>query len=223
MNIIEANNLYKTYNKNKPNEVQALRGASISVSEKEMVSIVGPSGSGKSTLLHILSCLDNPDSGSVKISGIDLGTLSGEKKSKLRRSNIGIVIQDFGLLGERTALYNVSLPLILNKVDHKQAKQKASEALRSLGIGELENRKANQMSGGQQQRVAIARAIALEPKLILADEPTGALDSDTTLELFSLLKTINDRGISILIVTHNEIIANKCMRKYVMKDGVLFT
>lgn len=219
--MIVLNNINKIYNEGKPNQVNALKNLSMTIGQGELVAITGPSGSGKSTLLHIIAGLDVPSSGTYFFKNMDMATASDKNRSKIRNKDIGIVLQDFGLLGEETVLFNVSLPLIIGKRNYKESQKRAKKALSKLGILDLSNKPVNQLSGGQQQRVAIARALVTNSSLILADEPTGALDSENTQALIDLFKELNQQGITIIIVTHNPKVAQECHTIYSITDGIL--
>lgn len=219
--LIEIKNLNKYYQKGKPNEVHALKDLSLNVENGDLICITGPSGSGKSTLLHIISGIDGFSSGTYFFDGTDMQKATDKIKSKIRNSQVGIVMQDFGLLGDATVLKNVLLPMEIANIKKKQAVERAQEVLKKVHIEQLANRQVNRLSGGQKQRVAIARALGMNNKLILADEPTGALDSENTAELLKLIKELNDDGIAFIIVTHDPIVA-KCGKKHMeIVDGVM--
>lgn len=218
--MIKINNLEKYYNKGKENEVHALKNVNIEVEKGEMVGIIGRSGSGKSTLLHILGCIDEFQSGEYSFDDKDVSKLSEKGKAMLRNSQIGIVLQDFALIEECNAIENVMIPLHFSK-GKKNKKYLALDALKKVGMIDLANKKVSQMSGGQKQRVAIARAIVNDPLLILADEPTGALDVKTSAEIIELLKSLNEQGTTIIIITHDIGIAKQCGRCLRIEDGVV--
>ena len=201
------------------NKLLALDKVDLSINEGDFVSIMGSSGSGKSTLMNIIGCLDVPSSGNYLFRNNDISTLNSNKLAELRNKDIGFVFQNFNLLPRLNALENVVLPLLYSGLNLKERNRLAVEALESVGLKERVKHKPNQLSGGQQQRVSIARAIAGSPKLILADEPTGALDSKTGLEIMKILNDLNSQGITIVLVTHEDDIANYGSRIIKMKDG----
>lgn len=217
--MIEINNITKIYNYKKANEFKALDEVSCKVEDGELVAIIGKSGAGKSTLLHILACIDNYQSGEYKIDGILIKDLSEKKFAKIRNEKVGMVMQDFALVEDFTAIENVMIPLSFSKKKINNKKKKAHEALTLVGIDELANKPCNKLSGGQKQRVAIARAIVNEPSMILADEPTGALDSKTSEEVLNLFKELNKQGRTVIIVTHDLKVAQECNRIIEISDG----
>jgi putative ABC transport system ATP-binding protein len=200
-------------------EVNALDGVSLTVAEGAFVAIMGASGSGKSTLMNLIGCLDRPSSGSYFLAGQDVSQLSRNELATIRNHMLGFVFQNFNLLARTSALENVGLPLQYAGVPQRERHQQAEEALRRVGLGDRLHHHPNQMSGGQQQRVAIARALVTRPKLMLADEPTGNLDSRTSTEIMSLFQALWRAGITILLVTHEPDIAAYAARVIVMKDG----
>jgi putative ABC transport system ATP-binding protein len=216
--VIVAQSLIKTYALG-GNVVRALDDVSFEIASGEMVAIRGPSGSGKSTLMHIIGCLDTPDSGSYVLGGDDVSKLAKDKLAEVRNQHIGFVFQTFNLLPRMSALENVELPI--HYAGRKDAKERAEEALRVVGLGDRMEHEPNQLSGGQRQRVAIARAIVTSPKILLADEPTGALDSKTGEEILALFKSLNEQGRTIIIVTHDAAIAKHCKREIYLRDGKL--
>lgn len=214
--IIELHDVRKTYTLGNT-LVKALDGISLGIAEGEMVAITGPSGSGKSTLMHILGCLDTPDSGEYMLNGENVAGLSGDRLAEIRNKRIGFVFQTFNLLPRLSALENVELPLLYAR--QHNAKDQAAEALRIVGLTDRSHHEPNQLSGGQRQRVAIARAIVTNPAMILADEPTGNLDSRTGDEIMGLFESLNQQGRTIIIVTHEPDIAGRCRRAIHIRDG----
>lgn len=201
--------------------VEALNGIDLDIKKGEFVAIIGPSGSGKSTLMHMIGILDKPDSGVVSLDGKNIATLTEEELAVLRNKYIGFVFQAFNLLSKTNALENVELPLIYSKVSGEERKRRATEALKEVGLLDRLNHTSNQLSGGQQQRVAIARALVTSPSLILADEPTGNLDSKSSREIMDLLKEINKKGNTVILVTHEHDIAKEAGRIVEIKDGLI--
>ena len=219
--LIQLNNICKTYNEGKSNSVCALNGISLSIKEKEMVALMGPSGSGKSTLLKIIGCLMTPTSGEYIFDSLKIDGSDDRQLAKLRNEHIGFVFQDFCLLDDRTAEENIMLPLLFSKCRFREMNKLVDTVLKRLNIEELRRRKISELSGGQAQRVAIARALVNEPKLILADEPTGALDSKTSENVVSIFRELNSEGTTVVIVTHNEAVAKCCDKTYFIKDGMV--
>jgi len=202
------------------NIVHALRGVDLSAERGEMLAIMGASGSGKSTLMNMLGCLDTPTSGSYWLDGIRVDGLNRNQLADLRNEKLGFVFQGFNLLARTSALDNVELPLLYDRAGRwKNTKEIAAEALRRVGLGDRLDHQPSELSGGQQQRVAIARALVTEPTLLLADEPTGNLDSHMTVEIMSLFQELNDQGISIVLVTHEPDVAQYCKRIVDVRDG----
>jgi len=216
--LIRLENITKIYPMGEV-EVQALANVNIQINKGEFTAIVGPSGSGKSTLMHIIGLLDSPTSGLVYLEGKKISDLSENELAVLRNEHIGFVFQSFNLLRRASALENVLLPLIYSRVDNKERAKKARYALVTVGLGDRLNHTASQLSGGQQQRVAIARALVNNPSIILADEPTGNLDSKTGFEIMNLLHELNKAGITIILVTHELDIAKGAKRIIEIKDG----
>ncbi len=203
-------------------EVRALRGVDLDIAAGEMIAIMGPSGSGKSTLMNIMGCLDVPSEGWYEIDGHDVSRLKDDQLADIRNHKIGFVFQSFNLLPRTTALANVELPLIYGGLGGRQRRKRAEEALRLVGLGDRLDHKPNELSGGQQQRVAIARALVNEPSMILADEPTGNLDTRTSVEIMELFQRLNqERGITIVFVTHNPETAEYCHRVVRVRDGLV--
>lgn len=216
--LIKTENLTKKYKLGKDNFV-ALDKANLEIEEGEFVAIQGTSGAGKSTLLHILGCLDTADEGSYYLNGVNVFGLNDRKTAKLRNETIGFVLQDFSLINHKKVGFNVMLPLYFNRTPSRKMKEMAHKALEAVGIDQQFDKKANQLSGGQRQRVAIARAIVNNPSVIFADEPTGALDSKTSKEVMTLFRKLNEKGIAVIIVTHDNEVADCCDRKIVISDG----
>ena len=218
--ILELHNIYKTYIQGKM-EVPVLKDISLSVDEGEYVAIMGPSGSGKTTLMNIIGCLDLPTSGTYALAGENIIGNSESKLSEIRLNSIGFVFQSFHLLPRQSAAENVALPLLYAGVPKKERRARAVRALERVGLGDRVDFKPNQLSGGQMQRVAIARAIVNNPKLLLADEPTGALDSKSGAQVMELFQRLNEEGVSVLMITHDAEIASHAKRVVTIKDGIL--
>ena len=216
--LIRIDHLTKVYQLGEV-EVHALRGVSVHVSKGEFVAIMGASGSGKSTFMNILGCLDKPTKGSYTLEGIDVGKLSRDELAAIRNNKIGFVFQGFNLLSRTSAIENVELPMFYSTVSNKLRKTKAIEALNRVGLGDRLDHYPNQLSGGQQQRVAIARALVNDPRIILADEPTGNLDSRTSVEVMGIFQELNEQGITVILVTHEPDIASFAKRHVVFRDG----
>ena len=219
--VIRVENLHKTYRMGDV-EVLALRGINLTIDRGEFVAAMGSSGSGKSTFMNILGCLDQPTAGRYFLEGEEVGALSRDAWAHIRNKRIGFVFQGFNLLSRTTALENVELPMMYNGFAGKQRHDRAKEVLSLVGLGERLDHTPNQLSGGQQQRVAIARALVNGPSLILADEPTGNLDSATSADIMSLFQRLNsDQGITVVLVTHEQDIADFAQRRVLFRDGVI--
>jgi len=214
--MIELDNITKIYKMGRT-EVVALNGVSLRIEPREMVSIIGPSGSGKSTLMHIIGCLDKPTSGEYRLEGVQVSKLNDNKLAEIRNKKLGFVFQSFNLLSRNTALDNVELPLIYGGAGNRR--QRALQALESVGLAQRAHHRPNELAGGEQQRVAIARALINNPSLILADEPTGNLDTQTSKEIMLLFQKLNEQGITIVLVTHEADIAAYTQRSIKMRDG----
>ena len=218
--ILNLQNIYKDYQQDKL-VVPVLKDVCLTVEEGEYVAIMGPSGSGKTTLMNIIGCLDKPTSGTYELAGEDVLKLKDKQLSDLRLRSIGFVFQSFHLLPRQSAAANVELPLNYAKVPKKERRQRALKALDRVGLADRVDFKPNQLSGGQQQRVAIARAIVNSPKLLLADEPTGALDSKSGAQVMELFQKLNDEGVTVLMITHDPEIAAHAKRVVTIRDGEL--
>ena len=217
--LIEVEHLVKTY-KMGDVTVHALRGVSLDIHRGSFVAIMGASGSGKSTLMNILGCLDKPTSGHYRLDGVDIGKLDRDQLAEIRNQKVGFVFQNFNLLARTSAAENVELPLLYNGKSNKDHRERAMRALHLVGLAGREDHHPNQLSGGQQQRVAIARALINDPQIIMADEPTGALDSRTSVEIMAIFQKLNrERGITVVLVTHEPDIAEYGNRTIVFKDG----
>jgi putative ABC transport system ATP-binding protein len=220
--LISIRDITKEYNSSQV-KVRALQGVSLTIQQGEFVSIIGPSGSGKTTLMDILGCLSRPTSGEYAFAGKTVSALDDDTLAELRNHKIGFVFQTFNLLPRMTALQNVELPLIYGGINTRERTRRAQEALESVGLGDRVNHRPNALSGGQIQRVAIARALVNKPSLILADEPTGNLDSNSEAEIISLFKELHRRGNTFIIVTHNDSVAHEAERVISVLDGKIIS
>ena len=219
--VIETRRLRKVYSPGTEAEVIALDDVDMRIAHGEFVAIMGPSGSGKSTLMNLLGCLDGPTSGTYLCDGVDIATLDAEARAVLRRDKIGFVFQGFNLLSRMSALENVAMPMGYANVPRDERMQRAHEALAAVGLATREGHRPSELSGGQQQRVAIARALINRPPVLLADEPTGALDSKTGEEILALFKRLQADGHTVVLITHDPDVAQHCDRTFVMRDGRL--
>jgi len=220
--VIQLKDVTKTYTIGSV-EYQALKGISFDIKEGEMIAIIGPSGSGKSTTMHILGGLDTRTTGQYLLNGKDVSKLSDDELAAIRNKEIGFVFQSFNLLPRTTVLDNVELPLMYSNIKKSEREPRAVEALKSVNLADKINNKSNQLSGGQIQRVAIARALVTHPSMILADEPTGNLDSKTSFEVMNIFQKMNEEGKTIIVITHEHDIANFCSRIITLKDGLIVT
>ena len=219
--MITLKNLVKKYNPGMENEVVALGGINLAIKDGEMIAVMGPSGSGKSTLLNMVGLIDEPTDGEYLLDGENVGHLPDKKRAAIRNKQIGFVLQDFGLLMDRSAEENIIVPLLFSKESIGKSKNRIRPIMEQLGIEHLAKRRITELSGGQAQRVAIARAMVNNPKVILADEPTGALDSKTAEDVVDVFRTLNNSGTTIIVVTHNKSVADKCDTLYTIKDGLI--
>jgi putative ABC transport system ATP-binding protein len=220
--LIECNDLWKQYRVGEV-DVNALRGLSLTIEQGEFVAVMGASGSGKSTLLNILGCLDQPTRGQYRLDGIDVGGLEFDRLAEVRNRQIGFVFQSFNLIPRTSALENAQLPLFYRGMSLSEQRAKAAAALKRVGLEGREQHFPTQLSGGQQQRVAIARALITAPSLLLADEPTGNLDTESSREIMTMLEGLNREGITIILVTHEADIAAYAQREILLKDGQLLS
>ncbi len=222
-NVIVVEDLWRTYDMGLEQQVQALRGISMSIKHNEYVAIMGPSGSGKSTLMNLIGCLDTPSKGKYWLNGQLVSELDDDQLARIRNKEIGFVFQTFNLLARATSLHNVELPLIYNGTPAAARLVRAKESLTNVGLESRMNHKPNELSGGQRQRVAIARALVNSPSIILADEPTGNLDSKTGVEIMALFDTLHAKGNTIVLVTHEPDIAEYAHRVVHIRDGQIFS
>ncbi len=220
--IVQLSEIHKTYSSGEV-PVHALRGVSLTIQKGEFVAIIGASGSGKSTMMNLLGCLDRPTKGSYLLDGTDVSKLDRNALADIRNQKLGFVFQGFNLLSRTTALENVELPMLYGsrKLSRREMRDRAMKSLELVGLGQRADHFPSQLSGGQQQRVAIARALINDPQVLLADEPTGNLDSKTSVEIMGVFQRLNEQGITILMVTHELDIAHYCKRNLIMRDGRL--
>ncbi|MEA1975501.1 MAG: ABC transporter ATP-binding protein [Bacillota bacterium] len=216
--MIKLEKIWKVYDTGEV-KVEALQGINLKINKGEFISIIGASGSGKSTMMNILGCLDRPTDGTYKLSNNYIENLDEDELAKVRSENVGFVFQTFNLVPRVTAFHNVELPLIYSRVKSNERKERVMASLKKVGLYDRMHHKPNQLSGGQKQRVAIARALINNPSILLADEPTGNLDSETTVEIMKIFKKLNDEGVTVIIVTHELDIAAMTNRQITFKDG----
>lgn len=222
MTLIELKNVVKKYDAGKISEVEALAGIDLSIEENDMIAITGPSGSGKTTLLRIIAGIEKPTSGTYQWKNQNVGTMKEKQTCRLRNTDIGVISQDYSLLEEESALFNVCLPQMIGGRNTKENRVKAMKVMDEVGLKGLYHKPAGKLSGGQKQRVAIARALNMNAQIILADEPTGALDRENTILLMELLQKINrEKGLTMLIVTHDPLVAETCKKEYRLVDGII--
>jgi len=218
--VIQLNDIVKTYEMG-TQTVHALRGVDLTIDQGEMVAIMGPSGSGKSTLMNIIGCLDLPSGGDYTLDDIAVSHMSDDQLARIRNQKIGFVFQQFNLLPRTSALKQVSLPLMYAGLSRSERNERAKAALEAVGLGDRIDHRPDELSGGQQQRVAIARALVTEPTIILADEPTGALDSQTGDEILDIFEQMNEQGIIVIMVTHEPMVAERARRTIWLRDGLI--
>jgi len=217
--VIELAGIIKNYPMGERGSVPAVRGVDLTIREGEFVAIMGPSGSGKSSLMNIIGCLDNPSAGTYRLAGRDVSRLGERELARVRNRDIGFVFQSFNLLPRATALSNVELPLVYAGVPARERRERAEKALESVGIADWATHRPSELSGGQCQRVAIARALATRPRILLADEPTGNLDSATSMEILDLFSELHRQGNTVILVTHEEEVASRAARIIHIRDG----
>ena len=222
MNLLKINHLQKIFNENQPSQVEALKDISLNVKKGDFIAIMGESGAGKSTLLNIIATLEQATSGQITLNGTDLMTFKEKKRAQFRREHLGFIFQQFNLLDTLTNKDNIFLPLVLSKVKYPEMERRITPIAQQLGINKLLERYPYEISGGQKQRIAIARALITNPELILADEPTGALDSSNSERLLRLFQTINQNGQTIMMVTHSALAASYSKKVIFIKDGIVF-
>jgi putative ABC transport system ATP-binding protein len=218
--MINMRNITKSYEMG-TQIVHALKGVDLNIKEGEFVAIMGPSGSGKSTLMNIIGCLDIPNSGSYTLDGLDVSKMTDDQKAKVRNQRVGFVFQQFNLLPRTPALKQVALPLMYAGFGRSERMDRAIKSLQMVGLGERIDHRPDELSGGQQQRVAIARALATKPSIILADEPTGALDTQTGEEILALFKQLHDQGMTIVVITHDPEVGDQAERVIWIRDGLI--
>ena len=218
-NLVELRDVYKIYGEGRESEVRALDGVSLTIGKGEFVAVVGQSGSGKSTMMNVLGCLDIPTRGTYRLDGVDVRELSDKELSRIRNKQIGFIFQQYNLIPKSNLLENVELPLLYAKVPAEERRERAMRSLERVGLADKWKNMPNQLSGGQQQRVAIARAISTHPPIIMADEPTGALDSRTGHEVLGFLQQLNKEGSTVILITHDNGIAATARRVVRLADG----
>ncbi|MDR1735469.1 MAG: ABC transporter ATP-binding protein [Oscillospiraceae bacterium] len=221
MPTIQLENITKIFNRGQENEVTAIALDSLTIRDGEFISVMGSSGAGKSTLMHILGCLDSPTAGRYLLNGRQIKFSNGRLVASLRNRLFGFIFQEYGLITQQTVLENVEIPLLFSKSTFKYRKRRCMDVLDALSIGEQAKKKCSQLSGGQKQRVAIARALVNNPELLLADEPTGALDSATARDILEVFRELNAQGKTVIIVTHDPTVAEICTRHITISDGVI--